>query len=145
MASTKKVKIALTGDRRIDRKLRKLLPAAARKIFRAQMRARLKRTHSVARADAPRGDTGQMRRRIKVRAGNRSRSSINMVVGIYEKDFAELAKAGEWYYPAVEFGLKAENRRPEGTLKKTFRSDGPSARDDVCRGILADLDKEVSK
>ena len=104
------VEVTLKGADRLQRRLSALEPKVAAQVQRKAARETAKRIQSTAKADAPEGETGSLRRAIKVRSLRRSRKKRVGARVFVDQRF--LSRAGvNYYYPAViEFGTRKSNR-----------------------------------
>ena len=98
-----KVTMVLTGDKALNRKLKKLTGKDAKAVVRKATRPALKPVLQEARADAP-VKTGQLKKNIKIRALPRSRSSLGSRV---TSGLGKNANSGDAFYGAfLEYGTK---------------------------------------
>lgn len=102
--------IVLTGDKKLNRKLKKLGGKEAKKIVRKAMRPALKPVMRAARRNAPK-DTGLLRKSIKVRSGKRSRAGISMRVTSGDKtgNFSGDTYYGGFHEFGTSRGIKAKH------------------------------------
>lgn len=96
----------LTGVKAIDKALKQLTPALAKKAIRQGMRVALKPVQSEVKRRAP-VRTGRTRKAVKIRAGkSRKKGSINLKVVIGKGDFT-----GDQFYASFqEFGWTTGKR-----------------------------------
>lgn len=142
----KKVKVVVTGHRKIDRKLRGLEPKVAKKVIRQSFRRNMKPVLTEAKALSP-VDTGAMRKAMKLRAGKRSRKyAARMLITIRPEDIDRdvYLLADEAPYPVYpEFGTEYQEaqeplRRAANQSRKPFRR---AVAKDILRGIEAEARK----
>jgi HK97 gp10 family phage protein len=101
------VRFEVRGAKELKRKLDELADKEVKKIVRQAMRAGAKVILPKAKAYAPVGATGNLRRAIKVRAAKRSRKYIGVNVTLGEGFFI-----GDAFYGAFqEFGWKTGKRK----------------------------------
>jgi len=105
----KSTRFVLTGDKAIDRKLKKLGPKLGKKIIRRAMRPAAKVVRDEAKANCP-VDTGTLRQSIKVRAAKRSRQKIELLVTTSGSD--NLFTGSAYYGGMVEWGTAFQAPRP---------------------------------
>ena len=87
--------------------LNELPQTVAKRILRKGLRVGAKVVLSVARADAPVGSSGRLRKNIKIRGGRGSNGKIVLNVGVGAKDFT-----GEAFYASfVLYGHRVGPRR----------------------------------
>lgn len=125
-------RVIVTGDKKIDRALRKLGDEKrAKSIVRKSIRAGLKPILVAAKANAPK-DTGDYRRAIKIRTV-RTRKGIKLIVALIAKDLASPGQAA-----AIEFGT--DHTEPQAPFRKAFDAEAANARNTtmaaIKRGIL---------
>lgn len=130
--------ITITGLRGVNRALKALPPAVAKKVIRQSVRQALKPVRDAVKQEAP-VDTGVLIKAIKVRAGKRKKDRISMAVRIGKGDFV-----GDQYYAAFqEFGTKKIKANPfmhrafEHTAEKAKRDGERLIRDGVNTQVKA--------
>jgi HK97 gp10 family phage protein len=98
-------KLIITGDRELNRMLRRLALKDGKKVVRAAARKAIKPVQLSAKQLAPK-DSGQLRRAVKVRALPRSRRRVGVRVTIGERFFT-----GDQFYGSFqEWGWKTGKR-----------------------------------
>jgi HK97 gp10 family phage protein len=109
-----RAKIVVTGDRKIDRKLRALGPKVANKVVRKALRAGGKVFQAELQRNAPEGETGELKREIKVRAAKRSRKvGLGITVAVVplreheDKFYAIFPELGTVDQPAQGYGRRS--------------------------------------
>lgn len=122
-------KLKITGDRKVDKALARLDAKIAKKALRKSARESMKIVKAQAVANAPVGETGNLKKSIKVRSGKRSRSSISSQV-ITDKDKA-------YYSPMVEFGT--QHQPANGFLRRAYDSKQDEARAKAIDQIKAEI------
>ena len=106
-----KVTMVLTGDRQLNRKLKRLTSKQQKAAFREAARPAIKPVGQEAKSNAKENkDTGALAKSIKVRSIKRSRSRIGVRVTTRTEDFKE----GRFYASFQEYGWKAGNTRVKG-------------------------------
>jgi len=105
----KSTRFVLTGDKAIDRRLKKLGPKLGKKIVRKAMRPATKVVRDEAKANCP-VDTGTLRQSIKVRAGKRSRQKIELLVTTSGSD--NLFTGKTYFAGHVEWGTAHQSAQP---------------------------------
>ena len=106
--------IWITGDKAVDRRLKKFTLKLQKKIFRKVVRKAAEPVLATARANVP-VDSGDLKKSLKVRAMKRSRRNKNRVgvqVGTGEKFFL----GDQFYAGFIELGWHTGKRR---SLKRT--------------------------
>lgn len=130
-------KLIVTGDKRIDKALRALGPKVGNKVVRRAMREGMQPVKAQVEADAPKGETGNLARSVKVRAGKRSRKGPSVEVLIEDATFR-----GERYYAAFEeYGTSRMPGRYYMTRAYDARKAG--ARDAALTAIRSGIDREA--
>lgn len=131
------VRVIVTGDRKVDRKLRALGKGAvpvARKAMRAAMKSVMLPS---VRAEAPE-DKGVLKRHVVVRAVKRKKRgtvALEVQVKADEQTRKRTSKGEDVFYPAVvEFGR--EGVPPDPFMLRAYTSDGPAARDQALHNML---------
>lgn len=103
------VTVVLTGDKKLNRRLKKLAGKDAKKAVRKSLRPALKPIHQQAKANARQfKKTGKLGRSIKIRSIKRTRKGFGarVTTGTATTDFS-----GETYYGAFhEYGWKTGKR-----------------------------------
>lgn len=116
------IRFQVQGLKALDRKLKELEPAVARKVVRQGMRAGIKLVRDQARANFP-VRSGTARKSIKVRAGKRKRGVISIRVSTGAGDF----QGEEFYGSFVEFGTKKQ--KAQHPLERAAEARGQEACD----------------
>lgn len=130
--------VTITGVKEIDRALAQLPPKVAKKVIRQAIRQALKPVAQRAKLLAPRGETGQLKRAIKVRAMPRRRGRIGLEVRVGEGDFK-----GETFYAAfVEYGTSKMDKKP--FMRPAFDQTKDEARNEAIRLIRAGIEREAA-
>jgi HK97 gp10 family phage protein len=137
------VRFEVRGDRELKRKLNQLANKEVKKIVRQAMRAGAKVILPRARANAPVGATGNLRRAIKVRAAKRSRKYIGINVTLGKGFF----QGDEFYGAFQEFGWKTGKRKSSNRrevpgkhfFERAARETGKAAGDAVIATIWQKL------
>lgn len=138
--AAKKVKSIITGDKEIDAMMAKLEKKVQTKIVRDALKSGMQPMLQAAISKAPR-DENKLAKRIKIRAGKRSRGYIRRSIVVLAKDFpAESAKdkSKPQFYPAfVEYGLGSgeENYPRQPYLRPAFDETSDYVRGHVMREI----------
>ena len=113
--SKARLKFVATGDKAIDAALAGLAPKLAKAALRKGLRRRAKVIQSAVVAEAPVGETRQLKGAIKVKAGKRTRKgtiAVNVTAG--EGDFK-----GDTYYGTSRTGT--EHVPPSGFMRRELR------------------------
>lgn len=127
----------LTGLKEVDAKLEQLGKVEAAKIVRKAARTSMKEVQKEAKANAPRGETGDLARNIKVRAGKRKRDTIIINVQVGDEAFDN-------FYPKfVEFGTKAQP--PQSYMRRAHDTKEEQVKKQAIAEIKKGIDKAVSK
>ena len=129
--------VTIGGADELQKALRGLPPAIAKKAFRKAMRPAMKPVAKSASEAAPK-DTGALAQSIKVRAAKRSTKFIGIDVQIGEGDF----KGDTWYGAAQEYGTS--KMPPKGFMRRAYDEDGDEAKADAIRRLW-DIVKEETK
>jgi len=121
----------ILGLDEINKKLAKLEAAIGKKIIRKEIRKALKPVKDRVKALTPVGETGQIKRAIKVMAGRSKKGSITYRVVIGKQNFH-----GKSFYGAfAEFGTKRQ--KAQHFMKRGFDQTAQKAKADAEAGILA--------
>ncbi len=140
-----KSKIAVTGIKAIDKKLRKLEAKVANQIVRRSMRESLGIVKAAVESNAP-IDTGLMASAVKIRALKRSRKRIGMEVHIASKTpgLKVTSASGETvFYPAiVQYGKRGQPPNP--FITRAYDAKGPKARDVAIKKIIQGVEREAA-
>lgn len=104
-----KVTFRLDGVDELLRKLAKLEKGSeVRKVIRQSLRQAAKPLLSTARQIAPEGESGRLRRGLKIRSARRSRRGIGVVVRPGTRSELGIPATAKGYYPAhIEVGTKS--------------------------------------
>lgn len=129
--------VVVTGIREIDRKLRRLEYKTQRTIVRKAVDRALKPVLDEVLANAP-VLTGETKRNIKIRAGKARKGQVKREIRVGDKQLGE-----GFHAQHVEFGTK--DSPPHPFMTPAYESEGPEARDQVEREILAGILAEASK
>ena len=105
------IRIQVRGGASLSRKLNALANTEMKKIIRKALRSGAKVILPVARANAPVGATGNLRKSIKIRAAKRSRRYVALNVTLGKRFFV----GDEFYGAFQEFGWKTGKR---GSVKR---------------------------
>lgn len=130
-------KVLVTGDKEIDALLAKLPRSLGNKILKKNMRSGLKPIHKQAKADAPK-DTGELKKKTKIKAGKRSRSRV--VINVISE---AISPTGVRYPFIQEFGSEKMGIPASRWMTKTYLQHKDSASNHITRGIKSDLESEV--
>lgn len=130
----------ISGLTEVERALRLLAPKVARKVIRQALRKALKPVLAEVRRLAPVGETGQLKVKIKLRAGKgRRRGQIVLEIRVGEGDFV-----GKTFYAAfVEFGTSKMDAKPY--MRPAFDAKKAEARAIATREIRAGIEREASQ
>lgn len=104
------IQFDLIGDKRLFRMFNKLEAKAQKKVYKQAARKAAKPILKTSKAKAPTGDTGKLKKFLKIKAIKRSRVQIgvNVVTGTREQMGIPSEEKG--YYPAhVELGYKTKS------------------------------------
>lgn len=134
------MKLVITGAKEIDRRLHALGPKVARQVVVGAMREVMKETIAPeVMADAPAGETGDLRRAVKVRAGQRSRKGPTMYVlidgaSLGDKFYAAFRELGTRFMKGSHFMKRAYDGKAAGAKDRVIRL--IAKRTDVIVGLL---------
>lgn len=138
------LKLELKNSKKLERALRKLDVKIRKKITRDALRPAAKIIQQKAKANAPRGKTGELRKAIKVRALKRSRVNTGIQVRLdWGSKGAKSAAATKgrrlpYYAGFQELGYRIGSRKlgnkrtlvpGKHFMENAFKSEGPRARD----------------
>lgn len=123
--------ITITGDKKLTRKLEQFEAKVAKKIVRKAMREAMRPMHAAVKGNMPVGETGGMKRSVKLRALKRSRRGFGIEVHV------ESPGVG-----AVEFGTV--DQPPQAPTRRAFDEEAARARrrviDLIWQGIRAEAE-----
>lgn len=141
--------IRLEGAKEIEAKLHRLPPVVERKLARQSLRAGAKIVQAQAKADAPR-KTGFLASQIKVRAAQRRRGRIGVVVQTAKGFF----KGDSFYGAFQEMGFRIGPRRlgdarrfvdGKHFMQRAFDSTKQRAADTVLESLKLGIEREASQ
>jgi HK97 gp10 family phage protein len=133
-------KIVVTGDRELDRALKRLGPKVAGQLVRKACRKALAPVKARVAANVPKGPTGNLEQSVTIRAGGRSRSIVSIVVTIDLKSMH-----GPKYYAAFrEFGAEGKEGAHfmERAFEETKDEAEKTAEQEIRQGILDEAAKQ---
>jgi HK97 gp10 family phage protein len=132
-------RVTITGDKKLDKALRGLEPRVAKKVIRQAMRRALKPVQAAVKREEPHGETGQLARSPKIRAGKRTRKGvITLFVLIGEKDFPD------GYYGAFkEYGTSKMPADP--AMRRAYDETAARAKLQAIEEIRAGIDREAAQ
>ena len=142
MAKADFIDISYLGDKKLQRKLNRMVIQAQRKIVRKAMREAMKPVVTVAKGYAP-IDTGRLKRSLKLRSKTRrGNTSIRIVTGTREQLGIDPNAKG--FYPAaIEYGSK--NQAPRSYLRRAITERRNLVLDDMGQAINLGLIREGRK
>ncbi len=121
----------------IDRKLKKLPAALARKTLSTSMRESMRPVLTAVREETPVGETGQLRRAIRLRVAKTKRGNIKLVVMIGEGFFV-----GKTFYGSfVELG--AEHIEARLFMTRVYERMKAAVKRDAIARISSGLDAAI--
>lgn len=133
----KKQTFFLTGDKALDKTLRGLEPKIAKKVVSKATRSGMKIMQKAVKDESPVGETGMLKKSVKVRSAKRSRRSFGMLVQFGEGNF----KGKSWYAAAVEYGTS--KMEPRGFMRKAFDANEEKVRTHTMNEIVAGIEREA--
>ena len=141
-----KVKVIVTGDKKIDRMMRRLgNEKLAKSIVRKAMRQSLKRVLRAAKANVPK-DSGALAKAIGIKT-RRSRKGLFLAVQITQagitKIYAKKGKAKGFYPLAIEYGSK--HQPAQAPIRKAYDTEAGPARDECLALTRAGILNEAKK
>lgn len=128
-------KFSITGDKKIDRKLKRLEAKEAKQFITKGLKSGAKIILSETKLTAP-VDEGTLKSNFKVRAGKRSRKSITREVRADEKSW----KGDAWYAAGVELGFPGRGIEGQHFMKKAFDKKKDNAKQETIREIKSQID-----
>ena len=129
--------IKVTGGDKVLKNLTTLEPKIANKILRTNIREAAKELASGVKTNAPVGETGTLRRAVKVRANKRKKGNVGVSVVIDKASFGN-----EWYATFPEFGSKFQ--AGQHTTEDVFKAKGQNLADSLREKILQAILKEAN-
>lgn len=130
--------VKITGLREVQRKLNALPDKVQKKVVRAALRRATVILQKAVKADAPVGDTGQLRKAVKITTSFR-KGVISAKVTIGKKNFV-----GDTYYAAiVEFGSKYQEG--QHFMERAFDANKQNVAEQAAVEIKDGILKEASK
>ena len=131
------VTVVITGDKKLNKALKKLPSKEQKKVFKAAARPAIKPVMQQARGNANLfKETGALAKSIKVRAIPRSRVMIGIRVTTRSEDFAE-----KYYAAFQEFGWKA-GKANKPIPGRNFMKDAAAVKG---ASVLKDYSNRMSK
>lgn len=126
------------GDKALGKALKRLGPAA-NKILRKVLRAGTKEVANEIKSIAPVGETGQLKRAIKVRAAKRKKGRIAFMAQIGEGSFK-----GETFYGSfVDLGTAKQD--PQDFMEKPFDQHAGRVGDEILEETWKAIEAEWKK
>jgi hypothetical protein len=125
--------ITITGMDDLNKQLARLSSKDGKKAIRRAMRASLKPMKAMLRVTLPLGETGVLRRAVKIKAARGKRGEIRLTVGLGDKSF----KGGKYYGSFRILGTK--KMKGSDAYKQTFAALATPTREDAERRILAEV------
>jgi HK97 gp10 family phage protein len=144
------MKLYVQGVAEINKALRQLAPKIQKKVLRQSIRKALKPVKAAVEAEAPIGETGQIKANVKIKSGKRQKDTLRLNVVIGAGDF----KGDQFYASFVEYGHHIGSRTLgdarafyEGNdfMKRAFDRTKDQATSEVRRLILIGAMKEADK
>lgn len=128
----------ITGVKALDRKLRQLEPKVARKVIRQALRKALRPVQARVKQLAPVGETGQLKRAVKIRAArSRRRGEIKLRVVIGKDDFT----GTQFYSSFTEYG--SSKQPAQHFMRRAFDSTKDEAKRTAISEIRAGIEREA--
>lgn len=126
--------ISMLGVPQLTAEFKALESKFQKKALRKGLRAGAKIIQRAAKANAPQGETGNLRKFIKVRADKRSRSRLGIRVMTGTRDQLGIDANDPVYYPGVvEYGSK--NRPPQPFMRPAFNANQARAKRAIVKAI----------
>ena len=117
--ATPTIRIALHGDKQILARLKGVIPRLRKKALMKAARIAMKPLHAKARSSAPKGETGQLRKSIKLKAMKKNRRGV---VGIAVATSDGFFQGKTFYGGFQEFGWHS-GKRTTAIRNKTVPDD----------------------
>jgi HK97 gp10 family phage protein len=129
--------LILTGDKAIDKEIKRLAdPKTTNKIVKKSMRTALRPVQQAVKGEAPSGETGQLQRAAKIRAGKRSRKGgVAMYVLISTKEL------DPFYGAFKQLGTRRMKR--DDFMTRAYDHTKDSARANMIQLTKAGLEQEA--
>lgn len=127
------LRVKITGFANVDKKLADLEKKVATKVIRQAMRKAAKPVLEAAINNAPVGETGELKKNIKIKAGKRSRYKTTLKVQTGEGDY----KGDTFYASFVEFG--SESQPAQGFMRRAYDSESEKAKQIAISEIIKGL------
>jgi HK97 gp10 family phage protein len=123
-------RIDIRGDKEVMAKLNSLVPKMRKRALTRSIRAAMKPVLTNAKSNAPKGDTGQLRKSVKLRAMKRNRRGI---VGIHVSTSDKAFQGDQFYGGFQEFGWHVGKR--SNKLRKRGKWSGIGTEEDERRMV----------
>lgn len=122
------IDITLLGDKALQKKFAKLHLKAQKKVFLKANRKAAKVLLKSIKSKAP-VDTGALKRNIKIRKIDRSRTKIGLTIRTGTREEMGISEKSKWYYPAiVEYGNPKKQLPAKSYMRAGFNSAESQAR-----------------
>ena len=126
-------------DKELERLLKQFGPAVAKRPLARSLREAQKIITTEAKATAPRGKTGQLKKAIKTRAlpkrGRAGRKSVAFATTVSEKHMPE-----RYYASFIELGAKGRNIEPREFFRQAF----DRKENEAARKFISTLDQAIA-
>ena len=130
-------RFTVTGDKKLDRKLKKLGSKDSLKIVRSALREEQKGMQKLVKSTIPVGETKESKKGVKVRAAKRSRSSIGINTEVASKD------PNDFHAQFAEYGTK--NQPPQGTVRRAWDKKKNTAKKNLLNKIWNGIENAARK
>ncbi len=128
--------IRLLGVPQLAAEFKALESKIQKKALRKGLRAGAKIIQRAAKANAPKGETGNLRKFIKLKADKRSRSRLGIRVRTGTRQQLDIPANDPVYYPGiVEYGSK--DRPPQPYMRPAFNTSKGGAKREIIKAIRA--------
>ncbi len=128
--------ISVLNDKALERKLAKIPGKMQKKIMKKAMRIAFRPVLTSARVNAPAGPTGQLKRKIRLRAVKGGKDFVGMQVRTGTRQELGILGNSKWYYPAhIETGTRFRKANP--FLRNALKSNAAA--------VLLELASQIRK
>lgn len=133
MAASDGISLSLVGDKKLQKLLDTLPAKFSKKAIRKGTREGTKIVTKAAKSNAPKGETGALRKGIKTKAMKAKRGYIGTTTQLSDKNFRT------FYGPMTEYGTQFQ--KAQGFLKKASEDKGEQATQKAAEIMKAELIK----
>jgi HK97 gp10 family phage protein len=124
--------VVISGLKELDKMLRELPEKLNKKVIRGAMRRALAPLKKAVQDNAPMGESGMLKKVVKIRSAKKKRNSFGVAVQINQADLGD-----KWYAVAQEWGTsKIEGK---GFMRRAADEKG----DEAAKSAIADITEAI--